>query len=495
MSIRPSVQYRNAVTALPADINYVVIGDTALAVIYARKLIESFGTVTHPVYLLTSGNNQTTNSNVESLNYIPVNSETIDKCLKSARIHLVLSSNEIVSSALDRRDILFEQYYNYYSGAGPLGDSITAYYQPLVGPWFQSDSSGQIETFVKRNTIQQALSQNEMIAATNIATLLGLSMTQSIVATKPSILTMNNIFVYYEKTKLERHIFSDELSLIPHNNVIEGVNNIFISPNSTGCLNSVSYTTLKRTDTSIPPLTPVVIENACVLWMDNIYDYVKTLGLSSVFHKKVQLPVFYRMIFAIPLINPVTGIDLSNLNPLEYPLNMGDGVTTRLTFCCTDVQSSSTTSLTPVWNTTVYTCSEDYANTVNSGGTYAAEGQTLLIIEAISLTNRRVVSWDDINTSVSVNLNPNAVELERYNAFLLLCANIYMAYTGNAPLLPIVGVQSVCSNTGVCSDFTPLEHSSAHESPMITVTRLLSSLYNNLLYPTPSTNNGPTCCG
>lgn len=432
-----------------------------------------------------------------------MNVDTIDKTLKSVRIHLVLSSTEIISSSLDRRDVIFEQYYNYYSGAGLLGDSVTAYYQPLVGPWFQSDSHSDIVDFVKKNTMQKALTDNETIAANNIATLLGLSKTQSIVAHQASILMLNNIFVdNIQGNKLERNIFYAEYSKLPKDVFNINVNNIYISPNTSNCLNTVYYTTLKSP--AIPsnnppkgPLDPTIINNACVMWMDNIYDYVKTLGLSDVPHNKIQLPVFYRMVFAIPKYNSATGIDLRNLDPLTYPLNMGDGLTTRLTLCSTDVPNSEATSrsFTPVWNITAYTCDEDFGNTVNSGGTYAAPEQTLLIIEGISLTNRRVVSWDDIGINVNVYMNSNKAELERYNAFLLLCANIYMAYTGVPPILPIIGIQSVCSNTGVCSDFKPLEHTSDRESPMITVTRLLSSLYNNKLYPTPSTNTSIYCCG
>jgi len=504
MSIRPSALYRNvAQTALPTDLNYVVVGDTSLAVIYADKLLREIKRLnsSSKVYLLTSGNNQMPNTGVEALDYIMVNNRTIQKGLKNQRLHLIVSADEITNSALDRRDILYEEYFLYASGAGPLGDMITAYYIPVCGPWFTSDSKGQLEVFVKDSTIQKALTQNEMIAATNISNLLGLAMTQSIVATRPSILTVNHIFVYYEQSKLERQIYIDGFIDLTNNRdivkVVTGVNNIFIAP-ETSCLNTVTYTTLKNIpkDQNSTPLSPTVVNNACVLWMDNLYDYVTTLGLSDVVHKKVQVPVFYRIVFPIPKVNPATGIDLSNLNQLEYPLNIGN-ISTRLTFCCTDVADAgdANNNNTPTWNFSIYTSDEDFSNT-NAGGTYAntGDGKTLLIIEGISLTNRRTVRWDDINASVSVNLNPNAIELGRYNAFLLIAANVYMAYTGSPPPLPI-GAQSICTVDGLCTDSTSISHASSHESPMISVIRMLTSLYGGTTYPTPSTNQGPSCCG
>jgi hypothetical protein len=191
-----------------------------------------------------------------------------------------------------------------------------------------------------------------------------------------------------------------------------------------------------------------------------------------------------------------TGINLSNLNPTEYPLNIGDGLTTRLAFCCTDVaepgEGMNLTS--PQWYVSCYTCNEDFSNPDQSTYANVSEGKTLLIIEGISLNNRRVVSWDDINASVSVNLNPNNVEVGRYNAFMLIAANVYMAYTGTPPQLPSVGVNTICNTSGVCIDSYPLQHTASRESPLISIIRMLNSLYGGNTYPVPYNNSQP-CCG
>src|SRR5688572_1399881 len=119
MSIRPSSQMR-AQAVLPANVNYVIIGDTALATIYASKLFASFDNSSPQIYLLTSGNDQTTDVTIESLDYIAQHNQTIYKTLKSELVHLVLASNEPINTNLAPGNTLFDQYYHYYSGAGPL---------------------------------------------------------------------------------------------------------------------------------------------------------------------------------------------------------------------------------------------------------------------------------------------------------------------------------------------------------------------------------------
>ncbi len=490
MSIRPSSQLRQS-AILPADINYVIIGDTCLATIYATKLYNTFrDSGSFPqIYMLTSGNDVTTDVSIENLNYIAQNSQTIKKSLTANLVHLVLASNEPVNSNLAPGNIVFDQYYEYYTGAGPLGDGITAYYQPCVGPFFTSDSKGRLENFVKASTIQKDLTQNETNVMNNIASLFSLAKTTSVVATKPSILTQNYIFIYQERTKLERQIYRDMyVELTNHNsvNIATHVTNINITQTDT-CLSTVNYSTITGTNPNIT--------NACVLWMNNLYSYVKIAGINALPQKKILVPVFYRAVYSIPNVTPY--VNLANLDPNAYPLNVGDGLTTRLTFSCTDVpQPGEQINMnTSTWNCIAYTTDEDFSDP-SSGGTYAdvSAGKTLLIIEGISLINRRTFSWDSMNSAVTVGLNSNAVELGFYNKFLLIAANVYQAYTGTAPPLPI-GVQSVCSD-GVCQDWFNIEHSSDRESPIVSIMRLLTSLYGGTTYPTPNTvNNNGQCCG
>lgn len=487
MSIRPSSQVR-AQAVLPANTSYVVIGDTSLAVIYATKLYESFkdnGTFPN-IYLLTSGNDNTVDVNVEGLDYISRNNQTIYKTLKNTLVHLVLASNEPVSSSLATDNIIFEQFYQYFSGSGPLGDMVTEYYTPFVGPFFQTDSRSRLENFVKSSTIQKDLTTNEFNVMNNIALIFNLAKTTSVISTKPSILTVNYIMVYNERSKLERQIYRDlyvDLTTPSSVNIATHVTNIKIAPTDS-CLSSVEYSTISGVNPVIP--------NACVLYMCNLYSYAQITGMNNLNHKKIIVPVFYRCVFSMDKVTPY--VNLTNLDPNVYPLNIGDGLTTRLAFTCTDVPNpgEKLNYNVSTWDVVAYTTDEDFSN---PGGTYAdtSAGKTLLIIEAISLMNRRVYAWDSLNSAVSVELNSNSVELGTYNKFLLIAANVYQCYTGVPPLLPI-GAQSVCNN-GICTDFFGIEHTSSRESPLQSTLRLLSSLYGNATYPTPNNLNASNCCG
>lgn len=483
MSIRPSAQYRNQLQTTPS--HFVVIGDTSLAVIYTAKLFETFknDSPRPTIWLITSGTDNTVDVNVESLDYVLINNASIYRSLISHRVHLIQNTSESINSSLSSADVFFDQYYNFHTGSAFLGDQVVSYYQPMVGPWFTSDSKGKLQNFVKDSTMQFPLTQNEMIVATNIANFLHLSMSTSVIATKPTILTKNYIFVYQQGHKLERQIYRDvyvDLTNESSVNLVSQTNNLRLEA-TTSCLYNVKYTTLRDDVT-------VTIPNASVLFMNNLYEYVKLMGISDVPHKKVNVPVSYRIVFTINQVNPMTGVNLSNLNPAEYPLNLGDGLTTRLTMAVTDVPEpgEKMNSTTPTWLISAYTTLEDLANP-GAGGTFAAAGKSLLIVEGISLTNRRVFSYDDINMAVSVNLNPNNTELGRYGKFLLIAANIFQAYTGSPPLIPLTN--TICTNEGLCTDTNQIEHSSNRETPQVLVMRLLVSLFGSsaTTYPTPNT--------
>jgi len=494
-SIRPSAQYRSnrqaQVTATPES--FTIIGDTVTSILYAEKLYQNFKDQATPpqIYVITNGNDQMTDVNIEALDYIVVNNKTIDKVLNNTRVHLILKDDEVRNPLLVDDNTVFESYYQYFTGAGIGGDFNSAYTIPCVGPWFTSDSRGRIQSFVKTYTVQKELTKNEMIVANNLATLLNLAKTTSIVATKPSVLMLNNIFIYHESSQIQRQLFRDmytQLLGVPWINFVTHTNNLVLQASPTSsCLQTVFYSTLKE------PLKLTQIDNTCVLWMSNLYTYIQTMGISKIPHRKISVPVFYRIVLPINQINPITGVDLSGENDL------GDGVSMRVNFCCTDVSEpgESQNSLIPTWYVTCYTTNEDFGQP-NGSGAFAntSQGKTLLIVETLSLINRRVYSYDDVNLSVSVALNSNQTELQMYGKFLLIAANVYMSITGTPPQLPFDF--SICNDQGLCTDTFPLETTSYRESPLLSVIRMLTSLYgqsNTVQYPTPNLVNGPQCCG
>jgi hypothetical protein len=516
MSIRPTSIYncgQVSATPVPTPV-YVIIGNTALATIYALKLIAALevgGNVVKPgeIYILSSGTDQTSNVNaIESLSYVATNTRLILSDLVSERIHNILTSTDYIIGSVDT---IYQEYYEYYYGAGPLGDSISAYYQPMIGPWFFSDAHSMIANFVKGWTIEYPFKPlgNSSIVMNRLVAQLGLHITNTVVVTRPSILNRNFIFVE-EGTKnfLQRQIFYDsflESKVPPYVHYVNRVNNIHIEPTVDNCYKNVYYST------SNAPTT-VKLENACLLWANNLYSYVRILGASNIQHSKIKAPVFYRYVVAIPKVNPITGVDLSN--PSMNDECLSDGVTSRICFCCVDPPqlgaspvSNMINSSTPTWNVSVYSTDDDLGYFL-PGGQFAnpcfsptgttrcpcLPNQTLLIVEATSLNNRRTLSWDELNLSVSASLNSNVIELDAYLKFQLICAQVYLAYTGVPPPIDITGGLT-CNTDNICTQTNPINHTFNRESPQTTVLRLLTNLYGGSNYP--ATNGGSSnteCC-
>lgn len=519
MSIRPSSIFNcgNVTEYDPVNPCYVILGNSATATIYCSKLLLAFAVhpnLSAPIFLLSTGVDQTANVNaIESLSHAATNSRLVARDMVIERIHNILTSQPTLSTDQFR---LFQQYYFYFSGSGPLGDLINSYYIPFLGPFWTSDSLGQISDFIKFWTIPFAIAKdsNEDHIATNLSVLLGLTKTNSVIAKKPSILMTNYIMVdqptgqsmqrqiFYD-TYLETKASTDEVTYINR------VNNIFIEEIATGngCRKNVHYST------SNAPYTQS-LNDACIIWATNLYDYVHVLGSSNVEHKKIKVPVFYRFVTTIPKVNPpangLLGNDLSQPS-LNGPC-LSDSLTTRITFACNTPPQPGTLPNTSNsgslgWNVTVYTTDDDLSTFIESDGSYVRPcvsgatgstcpcipGQTLLIVEATSLTNARTVQWDNLNLSVSQSLNSNKIELSYYVQFQNICEIVYQAYTCFLPaadLLPGVS----CTTNGICNNIYPLDHTFNRESPQTIILRMIGDLYGGSNYPNPNLNSNTSCC-
>jgi hypothetical protein len=487
--------------------NFVIIGNTSLATLYATNIINSYSTQPGKhacITMLYTGNDQTTDVYTENLNYVQGNSSLILKMLNSERLHNIVKTKRFGSNTFNSafesgtsNARMFEEYYQYYTGSGPLGDSITAYYQPLVGPWFTTQSQNAINTFINNNTIDYGLRENETIVANNLIASLGLTPTTSVVATKPSILTRNYIYVTRatRSTTIERQLFKNEyINLITNVNDTAGtvinvthVTNIYLeNTNNVGYYN-VTYNTIKTS-------TQIQIPDAFVIWADDLYDYARITGISDVIvaNPTLRLPVSYRIVYRIPKNNPATGVDLSDV-AANGP-DLGDGLTTRLTFNCTNAGDVGA-SITPTWNVTCYTTDIDLANilpgnlfvnTCDTDPNCCFPDQTLLIVEATSLHNTRQFGWDALNLSVAVDLNQEATESSFRDKFIDIFAKIYEAYTAGIPVVPISLFMQCGVSTNTCIYQFPLEHTIERETPQILVMRMISDLFGNNTYPNPN---------
>src|SRR5437016_2936851 len=100
----------NTLTAA-ASVNYVVVGSTGLAILYAQRLYDSFKNETNPpqVYVITAGPDLTTNIDIEELDYNQLSEHTIFKSLSVNRLHFVVS-NDLINSNLVLDNQVFESY-------------------------------------------------------------------------------------------------------------------------------------------------------------------------------------------------------------------------------------------------------------------------------------------------------------------------------------------------------------------------------------------------
>lgn len=476
--------------------NIVIIGNTSLATLYATNLVNHSGNGNHPcITILSTGNDQTTDVYVENLDYAQRNTSLILKALNSERLHNIVTSTKFGSNSFSNEigsgNTLFEEFYQYYSGAGPLGDSIAAYYQPLIGPWFTTASQNLIRQFVSNYTTDFPLSTNETIVKNNIVNSLGLAETTSVIATKPSVLIKNNILVINNRN-LERQLFKDKyIDLITNVNSnstvinVTHVNNIFLQATNLQDYYNVTYSTIKE------PIT-IQIPNAFVIWADNLYNYAKITGISEAITKPLRIPVSYRIVYPINKNIPATGINLSDIGA-NGP-DLGDGLTTRLTFTCANVGSAS---LQTAWNVTCYTTDTDlynispgnlFINPCEPGSDCCTADQTLLVVEAMSLQNKRDFGWDSLNLSVSIDLNSDDTEAKFYEEFLNIFTIIYIAYTAGIPERPLT-VSRSCNTDNMCIYTFPLEQTVFRETPQILVTRLISDLFGNGTYPNPNNSS------
>lgn len=513
MSIRPSSIFNceTVEEVSPTEVqSFVVIGNTALNSFYVAKLLASFGGgLNYPIYSLTTGVDQTTNVNaIESLSYVAANARLTSRNLVVERIHNILTTTPTLTSDQFK---IYQEYYFYFTGSGILSDLITAYYTPFLGPWWTSDTHSDISGFINGWTTPYPFvpGHNEDHIATNLANLLGLTKTTTVIARKPSILTTNYILVDKPQGQaMQRQIFYDvylETKASSEVHYVNRVNNIYIEDTANGCLKNVHYST--SNSPSIPPLN-----NACVIWANNLYDYVHIVGSSNLEHARIKAPVFYRFVTTIPKVNPAAngllGNDLSNKSLNGVCLS--DGLTTRITFACSNPPQPGTlpnTNSTSInWNCTAYTTDDDLSTFIESDGSYVRQcatgaigpcpctpDQTLLIVEATSLNNRRTLQWDNLNLSVSQSLNSNIIELNTYVDFQHICEIVYQAYTGYLPdadLLPGVS----CTTSGICNNIYPLDHTFNRESPQTTMLRMLSDLYSGSTFPSPNFNAQNACC-
>jgi hypothetical protein len=459
-----------------------------MAILYANRLLNN-GVTGGNINLLDEGPNRAVVTGVNDLNFVVENAQTILHYVNPERVHLLPPGDD---DNEDDDDVLQTgQVINYYVGFGVLGDFMAAYFIPRVGPWFPHSASSRVTTFIKAYTKAVPLNSAETIVVQSLACNLGLALVNTVLTEQASILTQNFIFTTTDSTGATiRQLFNN------NPNVFQTVTTKTGEPYTlVTCLDITAPTGTCGTSTvSISAAGgDVTFDSQKVRWKTNPYTYLR-LATSSGWDTKasVNIPTFYRSVLSVPNNNTTTGV---NLPVGDSSVTGADYVSSYVAFSLYALNSPVTTSgfctdvgnLPITWLVQAYTTVEDLS-VVGQQGSYAPDGSSLLIIEAINVNNLRSASYSVANQEIQVFKNSNTVEANFMQQFANIVSSVYFAYTGVIlDTATLMGTPSVCGTTAgvtTCVDGTYLVDYATRESPMNIVLETMTCLYGSTIYPT-----------
>src|SRR5579871_4185793 len=134
MSKRPTTISRGDCSGGNNSINshdYAIIGDAAASTLYAKRLLGN--KITSNITLINEGVDRTNVDGITDVNFVSTNTRQILRYLITERVHLIPYDSSDDDNCMNNQ---VDQVVQYNISAGPLGDFITAYHVPRVGPWF-----------------------------------------------------------------------------------------------------------------------------------------------------------------------------------------------------------------------------------------------------------------------------------------------------------------------------------------------------------------------
>lgn len=502
MSKRPTTISRKENATVHNFINtygYAIIGDTVASTSYAKRLLSN--QITTSISIISEGSNKGNfmSSNQESKtldNYLDqdnnsdiiinsdfaaINNKRILRYLSTEQIHMVPydENSEEIGNIMNTQT---ERIIHYHVGSGPLGDFISAYHIPRLGPWFPHTANGRIERFFNEYVVKSSLNSAEIIVVNRLADALQLTSTDSFVVNTPSILNVHYEFLkepkvvnkslYHEDNIYTRELFLDQYDIVnqaSNTEYITNVSNLTFTPTGMSGLYNIIGTHI-----SLSSVKPI--------WKTNRYTHLRLATMGGINVDSLYLPTFYRAVLSIPKNG---GLELSAENEERIDLSdivsAEDLVSTHIAFSLHDIDIPKSTDL--AWLVQVYTTSEDLS-VVHPDGKYADSDKTLLIIEGLSTANKRRTSYNTIDRELCVNYNEKMVEDKYLHQFAQIVGEVYKAYTGDIILVDsLIADTSICSvSAGTCQDASTIVDYALRESPMVSILELASHLYGLDVY-------------
>lgn len=478
MSRRPTTKIRrNASPSVSAPKGYAVIGDSAAAVLYIKRLLGN--NIATPVTLITQGVDRTSENGIRDIEFPVCKSKRILHYLRPEQIHMiphgdVTCEDDDNDSGTDLENIDTDKVLQYYVGSGPLGDSISAYSTAYVGPWFQHSSDNYLERFLNEHTIQSCLNKQESNIVNKISDFFDIPKTSSAIVKGPSVMRVHRSFRDLSGDNYRRELFLHQYHNInQHHNVdiASEVSNLKFE----AIEGSPYFNITGSGGLNLKSVKPV--------WKLNPYTYLHlaTKGNYDT-NAELHLPSFYRARLSIPMINGDAGENFSKIDLTP------DLIATHVEFSLHDLNNPKHSGLT--WLIQAYTTPEDLS-VVEQEGRYADNCRILLIVEALCTKNRRRASFDPAENETQVLYNERLVEYNYLYSFAKIVAELYHIHTG-ATTTPekLIEDESVCTPQGTCQDGNAVVDYATRESPMVTTIQLVSHLYGGDVFP----NLNCKCC-
>lgn len=528
MSTRPSRKLKSKCPSKTTD--YAIIGDTVSAVMTALKLRREGVCTT--IHHITSGSDKTSDS-LESTDFIPENSKNILHYMQNTKIHYATSedcnvecpppcSTSCNSSSSNCTSCTSQQvqacnqkcgtttstcncscscdnldhYYIdrdvfYTSGSGPIGDVVASPTLPRIGPWFSNSSSAsKIQRFVDRYFPASSLSANEKLIACRLSDLWDIPLTDSPNVSGPSIMGRHYTLKKREGNKTLRQLFINEYqTMLAQSNVVSHTeqNCIYFDPSEM----TEGNWHISGRNINIPDVK--------VLFKTNPYNWLTLATKGEMFPSPIKIPVFYRAV--IPLLKSgsinigtkqtngelstpnYSGIQLTNTtnnncgcdSSSQCPTHE-DYVHTHNTFSLHNFRSNNRQN-TLSWLGHAYSTSEDFFPT-DQQGWFSSDLYHLLIVECVSLENRRQASYNNSHQEVHINYNKKSTEEKYLRVFARIVSDVIVAYTGSR-ITPesLLRENQLCTGSGACFDYQLIHNYSHRETSLTTLLEMITGIF------------------
>lgn len=447
-----------------------IIGDTAHSFVYAQRLLKKG--YAGPISILVEGTNNMGEEDSQRTNFVVEENDNMLMNLKAERIYYQRAGDS-GRLHIDEDPDFFDGdlTVDFNVGSGVIGDFMSSYIVPRIGPWFDTTRKENLTDFASNQTNTNCLTTAEAYVMEKLRQKFAMEETNEFIVNVPSIATRTYTFVKKEGGKyLWRNLFCkiyEDVMSAGNVSLYTNITALRFGPGTMAGTDLITFTSCDGDQR---------LDNNVVVWKTNPYTFMRLSSMGGLDPNVIRLPTTYRATVRIPLNNTRTGgVDLTN------SAHLGDMVTSIVTFCLNEL-SRAGGSCKPEWLCQVYTAREDLSR-VNGDNLYADDESTILFVDMVSLRNTRKLSYNTSRNQCCVVMNRRSSESAHMKQAAAIVAEAYNAYTGlNVTVSNILSPQSLCQ-VGLCSEEIKLTSFVRRQGPLNIVAELMNHLYGGRGYP------------